>query len=74
VPGHALVSDGNFQPVVLAIVARDALRIARAQPGQLSERRMSHRWDAFVQQQASGLPPMVTCGLPLPTRRRPVPD
>jgi histidine ammonia-lyase len=65
VPGRALVSDGNFQPVVLAI-ARDALRIARAQPGpgQLSERQMCHRWDAFVRQQASGLPPMVTDGLP----------
>ncbi len=62
-PGRALVSGGNFQPVVLAI-ARDALRIARAEPGQLSERQMSHRWDAFVRQQASGLPLMVTYGLP----------
>ena len=32
----------------MAIVARDALRIARAQPGQLGERRMYHRWDAFA--------------------------
>ena len=33
VPSRALVRDGNVQPVVLAI-ARDALRIAQAQPGQ----------------------------------------
>jgi histidine ammonia-lyase len=42
-----LISNGNFQPVELAI-AHDALRIALAHVGQLSERRMSHLWDAFV--------------------------
>ena len=37
VPDQALISNGNFQPVVLAI-AHDALRIALAQVGLLSER------------------------------------
>jgi histidine ammonia-lyase len=55
VPDQALVSNGNFQPVVLTI-AHDALRIALAQVGLLSERRMSHLWDAFVRQAAGGLP------------------
>jgi len=53
---QALVSNGNFQPVVMAI-ACDALRIAVAQVGQLSERRLSHLWDAFFQQLAGGGPP-----------------
>ena len=63
-PDQALISNGNFQPVVLAI-AHDALRIALAQVGQLSERRMSHLWDAFFRQQASGPPPRVPYGLQL---------
>jgi histidine ammonia-lyase len=63
-PGQALVSNGNFQPVVLAI-AFDALRIALAHVGQLSERRMSHLWDAFFGHLASGPPPMVAHGLQL---------
>ncbi|HEY1346260.1 MAG TPA: aromatic amino acid lyase, partial [Streptosporangiaceae bacterium] len=64
VPDQALISNGNFQPVVLAI-AHDALRIALAQVGQLSERRMSHLWDAFFRQLASGPPPAVAYGLQL---------
>jgi histidine ammonia-lyase len=64
VPDQALVSNGNFHPVVLAI-AFDALRIALAQVGQLSERRMSHLWDAFFRQLASGPPPAVAYGLQL---------
>jgi histidine ammonia-lyase len=64
VPGQALISNGNFQPVVLAI-AHDALRIALAQAGQLSERRMSHLWEAFFRQRASGPPPAVPYGLQL---------
>ena len=64
VPGQALISNGNFHPIVLAI-ACDALRIALAQVGQLSERRMSHLWDAFFQQLTSGLPPTVAYGLQL---------
>ncbi|HEV8274294.1 MAG TPA: aromatic amino acid lyase [Streptosporangiaceae bacterium] len=68
VPDRALVSNGNFQPVVLAI-AYDALRIALAQVGQLSERRMSHLWDTFFRQLATGLPPDMACSCA--TRRRP---
>ena len=49
VPDQALISNGNFHPMVLAI-AYDALRIALAQVGQLSERRMCHLWDAFFRQ------------------------
>jgi histidine ammonia-lyase len=64
VPDQTLVSNGNFQPVVMAI-AHDALRIALAQVGQLSERRMSHLWDAFVQQLASGPSPTVAYGMQL---------
>ena len=64
VPDQALISNGNFHPIVLAI-ACDALRIALAQVGQLSERRMSHLWDAFFQQLPSGPPPTVTYGLQL---------
>jgi histidine ammonia-lyase len=63
VPDQALVSNGNFHPMVLAI-ACDALRIALAQVGQLSERRMSHLWDAFFRQ-LSGPPPTVAYGLQL---------
>ena len=64
VPDQALISNGNFQPVVLAI-ALDALRIALAHVGQLSERRMSHLWDAFFRQPAGGPPPAVPYGLQL---------
>jgi histidine ammonia-lyase len=64
VPDQDLISNGNFQPVVLAI-AHDALRIALAQAGQLSERRMSHLWDAFFRQTAGGPPPAVPYGLQL---------
>jgi histidine ammonia-lyase len=42
---QAMISNGNFHPMVLAISC-DALRIAVAQVGQLSERRLSHLWDA----------------------------
>ena len=73
VPGRALVSDRNFQSVVLAI-AREGLRIARAQARQLARTPDARPWDTFVQQRASGLPPMVAYGLRLPTRRRPVPE
>jgi histidine ammonia-lyase len=64
VPDQALISNGNFHPIVLAI-ACDALRIALAQVGQLSERRMSHLWDAFFQQLTSSPPPTVAHGLQL---------
>jgi histidine ammonia-lyase len=64
VPDQALVSNGNFHPMVLAI-ACDALRIALAQVGQLSERRLSHLWDAFFRLLASGPQPTVAYGLQL---------
>jgi histidine ammonia-lyase len=41
-----IVHNGNFAPLVMA-VAFDALRVALAHVGQLSERRMSHLWDAI---------------------------
>jgi histidine ammonia-lyase len=44
----ALVHNGNFHPVVLA-VAFDTLRIVLAHAGQLVERRMSHLWDAIFE-------------------------
>jgi len=49
VPDQAVISNGNFHPMVLAI-ACEALRIALAHVGQLSERRMSHLWDGCMQQ------------------------
>ncbi len=44
----AMVHNGNFHPIVMAI-AFDQLRVALAHVGQLSERRMSHLWDAFFE-------------------------
>ncbi len=41
-----IVHNGNFHPIVMAI-GFDALRVAVAHAGMLSERRMSHLWDAF---------------------------
>jgi histidine ammonia-lyase len=64
---QTMISNGNFHPMVLAI-ACDALRIALAQVGQLSERRMAHLWDGCMQQM-TGLPttgaPMTLYGLQL---------
>ena len=59
---QTLISNGNFHPMVLAI-ACDALRIAIAHVGQLSERRMSHLWDAFFRQLTSA--PTAAYGLQL---------
>lgn len=63
VDDRRLVSNGNFHPMVLAIGC-DALRIAVAQVGQLSERRMAHLWDEFFRQPATA-PPMHAYGLQL---------
>jgi histidine ammonia-lyase len=63
VPDQMMISNGNFHPMVLAI-ACDALRIALAQVGQLSERRMSHLWDACMRQMTT-LPPTTLYGLRL---------
>ena len=70
VPDQALISNGNFHPMVLAI-AFDALRIALAHVGQLSERRMSHLWDGFFRQLAGGPPPRWPMGCSCATRPRP---
>lgn len=47
-----MVHNGNFEPLEMAI-AFDALRIAVAHVGQLSDRRMSHLWDAIFKSPAS---------------------
>lgn len=51
-----LVSNGNFHPVLLAI-AFDALRVAIAHVGQLSDRRLGHLWAAFFAAMSGGGPP-----------------
>ena len=61
-PERMLISNGNFHPMVMAI-AFDALRIALAHVGQLSDRRMTHLWDAFFRQLTSGPPPGPAYGL-----------
>jgi histidine ammonia-lyase len=55
---QAMVHSGNFHPIEMAI-AFDALRIAIAHVGQLSERRLSHLWDAFFRRldSSGGRPP-----------------
>jgi histidine ammonia-lyase len=63
VADQAIVSNGNFHPMVLAI-ACDALRIALAHVGQLSERRMAHLSDGYVQQ-LNGPPTAELYGLQL---------
>ncbi len=63
-PDQALISNGNFHPMVLAI-SFDALRVALAHAGQLSERRMAHLWAATFQRMAGGPPPGPLYGLAL---------
>jgi histidine ammonia-lyase len=48
-----LVSNGNFHPILLAI-AFDALRVAIAHVGQLSDRRLGHLWTAFFEAMSGG--------------------
>jgi histidine ammonia-lyase len=52
VEDQAMVHNGNFHPLVLAL-AFDGLRGAVAHVGQLSERRMSHLWNAFFREVAA---------------------
>ncbi len=59
---RSLISNGNFHPIAMAI-AFDALRIAVAHVGQLSDRRMTHLWDAFFGQVTAGPPPGIPYGL-----------
>jgi histidine ammonia-lyase len=47
IDGERLISNGNFEPVFLAL-ALDALRPGLAHVGQLSDRRMSHLWDRLM--------------------------
>ncbi|HEX6254980.1 MAG TPA: aromatic amino acid ammonia-lyase [Euzebyales bacterium] len=63
VADQTLISNGNFHPMVLAI-AFDALRVAIAHVGQISERRMSHLWDAFFGRLAEGGVPSTGGGPP----------
>ncbi len=52
VDDRAMVHNGNFHPIVLAL-GFDSIRVALAHVGQLSERRMSHLWDAFFENLAT---------------------
>jgi histidine ammonia-lyase len=63
---QTLVSNGNFHPIVMAI-AFDALRVAIAHVGQLSERRMSHLWDAFMARVAAAPAPPSAVSAPPPS-------
>lgn len=56
VADQTMVHNGNFHPMVLAL-AFDGLRVAVAHVGQLSERRMSHLWDAFFENLGRTGPP-----------------
>ncbi|MDQ4026875.1 MAG: aromatic amino acid lyase [Actinomycetota bacterium] len=52
-----MIHNGNFHPMVMAL-AFDALRTALAHVAQVSERRMSHLWDATFQSlDFASLPP-----------------
>ena len=62
VPEGMLISNGNFHPMVMAL-AFDALRVALAHVGQLSDRRMTHLWDAYFRELTSGPPPEQAFGL-----------
>jgi len=64
IPSRALISNGNFAPMVMSI-AFDALRVALAHVGQLSERRMAHLWDAFFRRLPAGPPHGPLYGLQL---------
>ncbi|MDP9224414.1 MAG: aromatic amino acid ammonia-lyase [Actinomycetota bacterium] len=52
VDDRTMVHNGNFHPIVLAL-SFDALRVALAHVGQLSDRRMSHLWDAVFENLAA---------------------
>ena len=63
-----MISNGNFHPMVLAIAA-DALRIALAHVGQLSERRMAQLWDGFFARLGDQAPRTGRSGCRCATRR-----
>ncbi|HKJ12931.1 MAG TPA: aromatic amino acid ammonia-lyase [Ornithinimicrobium sp.] len=61
---QSIVHNGNFHPMVMAL-SFDAVRPAVAHVGKLSERRMSHLWDAFFERLAGdGGPPSADHGPP----------
>jgi histidine ammonia-lyase len=68
----AMVHNGNFHPIVLAL-AFDSMRVALAHVGQLTERRMSHLWDAFFENLATSQVPSEASASPGsdPARRAP---
>lgn len=63
----AMIHNGNFHPMVLAL-AFDALRVALAHVGQLSDRRMAHLWNAFFQNLENAAPGAAGAGLGLSLR------
>ena len=64
VADQSIVHNGNFHPMVMAL-GFDAVRPAAAHVGQLSERRISHLWDAFFERVAgAGGPPPADSGQP----------
>ena len=64
VADQSIVHNGNFHPMVMAL-GFDAVRPAAAHVGQLSERRISHLWDAFFERvTAAGGPPPADSGPP----------
>nr|WP_274387880.1 aromatic amino acid ammonia-lyase [Salsipaludibacter albus] len=57
-PSQRIISNGNFQPMNLALAA-ESMRVALCHVGLLAERRMGHLWDAAVSSfgpDASGTP------------------
>jgi histidine ammonia-lyase len=59
-----MVHNGNFEPLVTAI-AFDALRIALAHVGHLSDRRMSHLWEAIFKSAEAFAPGRSLSGIKL---------
>jgi histidine ammonia-lyase len=62
-----MIHNGNFHPMIMAL-AFDALRTALAHVAQVSERRMSHLWDATFQSldfESSPLSPQDLRGVPV---------
>ena len=62
-----MIHNGNFHPMVMAL-AFDALRTALAHVAQVSERRMSHLWDATFQSldfESSSFSPQDLRGVPV---------
>jgi histidine ammonia-lyase len=50
-----MIHNGNFQPALMAM-AFESLRLAAAHVAQLSDRRMSHLWEAFFEKLTNAAP------------------